>query len=90
MVFSEAVSDFVTGDVTFGGTAVGNLTATVTAASSDGTTYDVAVVGMTGNGTVTATIAAYEAHDAAGNGNIASTSTDNTVHFVLRSFPRSP
>ena len=87
VVFSEAVSDFVTGDVTFGGTVVGNLTGTVTAASSDGTTYDVAVVGMASNGTLTATVAAYKAHDAAGNGNISSTSTDNTVHFVLTQIP---
>ena len=87
VVFSEAVSDFVAGDVTFGGTVVGNLTGTVTATGSDGTTYDVAVVGMATNGTVTATIPAYKAHDAAGNGNIASTSTDNTVQFVLAQTP---
>ncbi len=36
---------------------------------------------MTGAGTVIATIAAGVAHDAAGNGNAASTATDNTVVF---------
>ena len=56
-VFNEAVSGFATGDVTVGGTA-GPTTATVTEiAPNDGTTYNVAVTGMTGDGTVTATIA---------------------------------
>jgi predicted heme/steroid binding protein len=74
--FSETVTGFATGDVTLSGTA-GATTATVTAV--DGDTYDVAVTGMTSDGTVTATVAAAKAADAAGNGNTASTSTDNTV-----------
>ncbi len=45
------------------------------------TTYTVAVSGMTGDGTVIATIGAGVAHDAAGNANVASTSTDNTVTY---------
>ena len=61
MVFSEAVTDFATGDVTLGGTA-GRHAAVVT---GSGTTYNVAVTGMTGCGTVIATIAAGVAHDAA-------------------------
>jgi CSLREA domain-containing protein len=77
VVFSEAVSDFETGDVTLSGTA-GATTAIV---SGSGTTYNVAVSGMTQTGTVTATIAAGVATDAAGNPNTASTSTDNTVTF---------
>ncbi len=76
VVFSEATTNFVTGDVTLSGTAAGTLTGTVT---GSGTTYNVAVTGMTGSGTVIATIAAGVATDAAGNGNAASTSTDNTV-----------
>ena len=44
VVFSEAVTGFETGDVTLGGTA-GATTATVT---GSGTTYNVAVSGMTG------------------------------------------
>ena len=36
---------------------------------------------MTGNGTVIAAIAASASHDAAGNGNTASTSTDNAVIY---------
>ena len=78
VVFSKAVTDFVTGDVTLGGTA-GATTAIV---SGSGTTYNVAVSGMTGSGTVIATVAAGVAHDAAGNANTASTSTDNTVTYV--------
>ncbi len=78
VVFSEPVSDFTTGDVTFSGTAPGTLVGTVT---GSGTTYNVAVSGMTGSGTVVASIAAGKAHDAAGNPNAASTSTDNTVTY---------
>jgi hypothetical protein len=77
VVFTEIVSDFATGDVGLSGTA-GATTATVT---GSGTTYYVAVTGMTGDGTVIATIAADVAHDGAGNGNNASTSTDNSVVF---------
>ena len=36
---------------------------------------------MTGNGTVIASVAAGVAHDAAGNANTASTSTDNSVTY---------
>ena len=76
VVFSEAVTGFTTGDVTLGGTAGGTLTGTVTGGP---TTYNVAVTGMTGPGTVVATIAAGVATDPAGNRNAASTSTDNSV-----------
>ena len=77
VVFSEATTNFATGDVTLGGTA-GATTATVTGGP---TTYNVAVSGMTGDGTVIATIAAGVASDSLGNGNTASTSTDNTVTY---------
>jgi nitrogen fixation protein FixH/predicted heme/steroid binding protein len=78
VVFSKAVTGFAAGDVTLGGTAPGALTATVT---GSGTTYDVAVSGMTGSGTVTADLAGDVARDAVGNGNKASTATDNTVTY---------
>jgi predicted extracellular nuclease len=82
VVFSEPVTGFATGDVTLSGTA-GATTGTVTEiAPNDGTTYNVAVSGMTGDGTVIASIGADKAEDAAGNGNTASTSTDNTVGYV--------
>src|SRR5205814_435449 len=77
VVFSESVSDFATGDVTLGGTA-GATTATVT---GSGTTYTVAVSGMTGNGTVIASVEAAVVQDAAGNASTAPTSTDNTVTY---------
>jgi len=76
VVFSTPVSDFATGDVTLSGTA-GATTAIVT---GSGTTYNVAVTGMTSSGTVIATIAAGVA-TSGGSGNLASTSTDNTVTF---------
>jgi hypothetical protein len=77
-VFSEPVSDFTGSDVTINGTAGGSKTVTVTGGPS---TYTVAVNGLTSSGTVIATIPAGGATDAAGNGNTASTSTDNTVTF---------
>ena len=75
VVFSEPVADFATGDVTLSGTA-GATTAVVT---GSGTTYNVAVSGMTSDGAVIASIAAGVAHDTAGNASTASTSTDNVV-----------
>jgi predicted CxxxxCH...CXXCH cytochrome family protein len=80
VVFSEATTNFATGDVTIGGTAGGTKTATVT---GSGTTYNVAVTGMTTAGTVTATVPLGVATDAAGNGNTASTSTDNSVSWTV-------
>ena len=51
-----------------------------------GTEYDVEVSGMTGVGTVRASINAGVASDATGNPNTASTSTDNTVMFINSPF----
>ncbi len=82
VVFSGAVTNFTTGDVTLGGTA-GATTAIVSNPSGDQITYDVAVSGMTGSGTVTASIAAGVAQNAAGTLNQASTSTDNSVTFSV-------
>ena len=56
--------------------------------SGSGTTYNVAVSGMTGNGTVIASLAAGVAQTGTGNLNTASTSTDNTVTFT--GFNQSP
>jgi hypothetical protein len=80
VVFSESVTGFDSTDLIFTGTAPGPRIATVT---GSGTTYNVAVTGMTGNGTVQPSIAAGRAADAAGNGNTASTSTDNTVSYDI-------
>ena len=76
--FTNPVTDFTTGDVTVGGTAPGTRSVVI---SGGGISYNVAVYGMSGYGTVTAVIAAGTAHDYAGNANSASTSTDNTVTY---------
>jgi hypothetical protein len=85
VIFSEAVTGFADGDVTLSGTA-GATSALVT---GSGTTYNVAVSGMTGDGTVTASVGAGVAQDAAGNINTASTSTDNTVTYTAPPPPPS-
>jgi hypothetical protein len=77
VVFSESVTGFSGSGITIAGTA-GATTALVT---GSGTTYNVAVSGMTANGTVLPAIATGKASDAAGNTNVASTSTDNTVTY---------
>ena len=82
VLFSEPVSGFADGDVTLLGTAGATTAAVTQTAPNDGTTYDVAVSGMTGDGTVVAAIAAGVATDTEGNGNTASSSIDNTVTFV--------
>ena len=79
VTFSEVVAGFATGDVSFTGSTVGG--ALVGTVSGAGPTYNVAVTGMTGTGTVVASIGPGVAADLAGNANTASTSTDNTVTF---------
>ena len=86
-VFSEPVSGLDAGDVTLGGTA-GPSTAVVTEISpNDGTTYDIAVNGITGDGTVIASVPENAASDSAGNGNRVSTSQDNEVAYVTNTPP---
>jgi Concanavalin A-like lectin/glucanases superfamily/Bacterial Ig-like domain len=77
IVFSEAVNNFTADDVTITGVA-GTTAVEVTGGP---TTYNVAVSGMASGETVTASIEADVAQDAAGNGNSASTSSDNSVTF---------
>src|SRR5439155_13323889 len=79
-VFSEPVSGFSGAGVSISGSAGGTKTVTVSGGPS---TYNVAVSGMTTDGTVLASIAAGVAQDAAGNLNTASTSTDNSVTFTV-------
>lgn len=79
VTFNESVVDFDGADVTLGGDAG----ATVADISSGfDWTYTVAVSGMTGPGTVTASIPAGVVSDVIGNTNAASTSTDNSVDFA--------
>jgi Concanavalin A-like lectin/glucanases superfamily len=84
VIFSEPVDDFGTTDVNLTGT-----TATgprIVAVNGSGTTYDVAVSGLTGQGLIMASINAGSVHDGTGNPNSASTSTDNSVLFINASF----
>ena len=79
VTFSETVTNFATGDISFAGSTVGGtLTAVVT---GTGPTYNVAVSGMSGTGSVVVSVPAGAATDAAGNASLASTSTDNTVTY---------
>lgn len=81
--FSEPIdiTTLSSSDFTVGGTA-GATTAFVTEiAPNDHTTFDISVSGMTGDGTVTASMAASKIRDVNGNLNTASTSTDNSVTY---------
>ena len=77
VIFSEPVTGFDASDVVLGGTAGANSAAV----TGSGTTYTVAVSGMSLIGTVTVSVRPGAATDAAGNQSLASTSTDNVVQF---------
>jgi sugar lactone lactonase YvrE/Tol biopolymer transport system component len=79
VVFSQAVSGFVNGDVALAGSAG----ATAESISGSGTTYTVAVSGMTRSGTVVASVPAGVVVDGDGVANSASTSSDNTVTAIV-------
>ena len=83
VIFSEPVLDFGSDDIALSGTAPGALVGSVTD-SGDHRAFTVAISGMTGSGTVIATIPDGLVHGAAGHANVASTSTDNQVAFVVR------
>ena len=75
--FTEPVTGLDATDLTRGGTATGG---TVTVTGSDAS-YEISLDGNPTNGTVSFSIDADRAQDAAGNGNTASTSTDNTIAY---------
>lgn len=81
--FSESVTGFDNSDIDLSASTVsGLLIAVITEISpNDGTTYNVAVSGMTSNGDVVASVIAGAAEDIVGNDSTTSTSTDNTVTF---------
>ena len=79
-VFSDQVTDFDASDVVASG-APGTLSYVVTPVGADGTTYNIAVSGMTGDGQVVVSIPADAAHNAGGNGNSASTALDAGVTY---------
>jgi ELWxxDGT repeat protein len=78
VTFSKPVTGFDETDVSLSGTVGGTLAATV---AGSGTDYTVTVTGMTGDGTVIASIPAGAAVDVAGNSSTAATSTDDSVRF---------
>mgnify|MGYP003757410163 CR=1 FL=1 len=77
VVFSEAVTGFDSEDVVISGTAGG----VVHAVDGLGDTYTIQISAVEDDGTVIPTIPADVCQDAAGNGNAASTSTDNSVRY---------
>jgi hypothetical protein len=79
VVFSEAVTDFTAADVALAGSATGTLLASL---SGSGANYTVSVSGMTGGGTIVASIPAGVAHKADGDPNEASKTIDNTVTWI--------
>jgi len=84
VTFNEPISTttFTADDIVLDGSAPGTLLAAITETSpSDGTTFSLAVSGMSGSGTVTASMVANATQDLTGNGNSASTSTDNSVLY---------
>ncbi len=78
--FSEPVTGFDAADVSLAGSTTGGTLSIDVTGSLD--TYLVTVTGMTTSGSIIATIPAAAAIDAAGNGNLASTCTDNLVEFL--------
>ncbi|NUO15777.1 MAG: hypothetical protein HUU03_04975, partial [Planctomycetaceae bacterium] len=80
-VFSEAVSGFTDTDVAFTGSTVGGTLA-ATVSTADNITWTINVTGMSGTGTVVASIpAAVCVSVSTAEDNTQSTSTDNTVTF---------
>ncbi|HVK13186.1 MAG TPA: Ig-like domain-containing protein, partial [Gemmataceae bacterium] len=78
--FNEPVTGFNASDVSLSGSTVGGTLSVAVTGSLD--TYVVTVTGMTTGGFVVATVPAGGSTDAAGNANLASTSTDNSIRFV--------
>ena len=83
VTFSQDVTGFNGADISFtGSTASGILVASVSGGPS---IYDVAVTGMTSSGYIVASIPGGAALNASSQSSLASTSTDNTVFFILNS-----
>ena len=83
-VFSAPIdpSTFTAADLTAGGTAPGPRTVDLTEVGPlDGTAFEIAVSGMTGDGTVTVSLPASRVESLAGAENDASSSSDNTVVY---------
>ncbi len=85
-VFNRAIdlATLISADITLGGSAPGLLSAAITpVGQSGGTTFEIDVTGMSGSGTVTASIGAGKVQDLTGSDNSTSTSIDNVVTYDL-------
>jgi Ca2+-binding RTX toxin-like protein len=82
IVFSTSVTGFTGSDVSFAGSTVGGTL--VAGVTGSGATYAVSVTGMSGNGTVVASIPAGAAVDSHNTPSAASSSMDNVVTFVTQ------
>lgn len=81
--FSNPVNGFTASDVVLSGTATGTLSANVSSVGTNGNEFLVLVGGMTGAGTVVATIAAGAATaQAGGQPTFAASSSDNQVTYA--------
>ncbi|MGC9528726.1 MAG: hypothetical protein ACP5D7_24610, partial [Limnospira sp.] len=88
--FSEPITGFDEQDILLGGTA-GATTVNVTPMSNgENRLFNVAVSGMTQEGTVIATVRENAAEDASGNQSLASTSQDNLIDFFKFASTPSP
>ena len=79
VVFSEPVTGFANNETDLSSSTAGGMLTSNPYDSGDHMTYEVKVNGMTTAGDIIAKINANTAVDAAGNGNVVSTSTDNEV-----------
>ena len=86
VVFSEPVTGFDSAGVALGGTAG----ATFAVVTGSGTTYEVAVGGMTRTGSVTLDIQPRASRDAVGNASAAATGSDTPVAFEVPVPPPPP
>jgi gliding motility-associated-like protein len=75
VVFSRPVIDFTFDDIAWSGTA-GSVSGNI---NGSGLSYTIEITGASLDGTVVPEILANSIHDALGNGNLASSSTDNSV-----------
>lgn len=79
VTFSETVTGFDADDIELSGTS--SVATAMVVVSGSGSSYTVTVSGLTDGGSVVAAVEADAATDPSGNGNTASTSTDNTVTY---------
>ena len=77
MTFSEPVTGFTAGDLTRSGTSTGGTVGV----TGGGASYEISVTGTPTDGTLVFAVNAGGASDAAGNTNVGSTSTDNSVIY---------